>query len=162
MSVIVSVKDCLYNEGERYDLNVNCELEPIDYMGKVKFKNVEINGYYFSIGDRVRFMGKINVTCVFECDRCLKEFEKEFSFNFNETFSNENDDETLLITRNQTVDLQPLVYDTILTSLPIERLCKEDCKGLCHKCGIDKNFSSCSCSDSDDDNPFAVLRGLVD
>ncbi len=162
MSIVVSVKDSLYNEGDRYDLNLQASLEPIEYMGNVKFEDLNINGYYFSTGDHVRFVGKINVKCIFECDRCLKEFDKEYSFNFNETFSQDPDDETLLISRNHTVDLQPLVYDTVITSLPIERLCKEDCKGLCHHCGIDKNFSSCSCSDSDDDNPFSILRGLVD
>ena len=162
MSAIVSVKDSLYNEGGRYDLSLQVNLDPSDYMGMVKFESVKLDGYYFSIGDSVRFSCKLNVDVVFECDRCLKEFSKNFKFGFNETFSSNAEDETLLITKNHTVDLQPLVFDTIIASLPIERLCKDDCKGLCPHCGIDKNFSSCSCKDDDSDNPFAILRGLVD
>ncbi len=162
MSAIVSVKDSLYNEGDRYDLSLDVKLEPVDYMGKVSFESVKLEGYYFCVGDNVRFSCKVKADCVFECDRCLKEFPQSFNFSFNETFSADAEDETLLITRNHTVDLQPLVFDTIIASLPIERLCKEDCKGLCPHCGIDKNFSSCSCKNDDSDNPFAVLRGLVD
>ena len=162
MSIIVSVKDSLYNEGDRYDLSVDASIEPIDYMGKVRFENVKVSGSYFSDNDSVRFYGNVDLTCIFECDRCLKEFSKNYNFKFSEIFSSDNEDETLLINKNDTVDLQPLVNDTVIASLPIERLCKEDCKGLCPHCGIDKNFSSCSCSDIDEDNPFAVLRGLVD
>ena len=162
MSIIVSVKDSLYNEGDRYDLSVEANIEPMDYMGKVRFENVKVNGSYFSDNDNVRFYGNILLTCFFECDRCLKEFSKEYTFKFSEIFSSNAEDETLLINKNYTVDLQPLVNDTVIASLPIERLCKEDCKGLCPHCGIDKNFSSCSCKDIDEDNPFAILRGLVD
>ncbi len=162
MSINVSVKDSLYNEGDRYEFDINAEIEPINYMGNVRFEDVNVSGFYFADGNNVRFYGMVNVKCIFECDRCLKEFDKSFSFNFSEIFSSVAEDETLLIGKNSVVDLQPLVNDTVISSLPIERLCKEDCKGLCPHCGIDKNFSSCTCSDIDEDNPFAILRGLVD
>lgn len=162
MSIVISVKDSLYNEGDRYDYSVETVIDPVNYMGNVRFEDIRIEGNYFATGDNVRFYGKINLRCIYECDRCLTEFSREHNCSFSETFSSSSDDETLLISRNFTVDLQPLVYDSIITSLPIERLCKEDCKGLCPHCGIDKNFSSCSCDEGDDDNPFSVLRGLVD
>lgn len=162
MSCIISVKDSLYNEGDRYDFEADVSFEPVSYMGAVSFKNAKATGFYFADGKNVRFSGKIDVDCVFECDRCLKEFEKSFTFSFSEMFSHSSEEENLVISRNDTVDIQPLLFDTVLSALPIERLCKEDCKGLCQHCGIDKNFSSCSCTDGDEDNPFAVLRGLVD
>ena len=59
MSIIVSVKDSLYNEGDRYDLSVEANIEPMDYMGKVRFENVKVNGSYFSDNDNVRFYGNI-------------------------------------------------------------------------------------------------------
>ena len=162
MSIVVSVNDCLYDEGERFDFEIESSLEPIDYMGNIKFNDLKLKGFYISDSKTVRFIGEVFVSCLFECDRCLREFSKDFVFKFSEVYSFNAEEEDLLISRNNTVDLQPLVYDTIITSLPIERLCKKDCKGLCAHCGIDKNFSSCSCEDVDEDNPFAILRGLVD
>ncbi len=162
MSTVISVKDARYNQGDRYDFEIDLTLDPIDYMGKVRFENAKATGFYFADGETVRFSGKATLTCIFECDRCLGEFSQDFTFSFSEIYSYSAKDEDLLITRNDTIDIQPLIYDTVISGLPIERLCKEDCKGLCPHCGIDKNFSSCSCKDDDDDNPFAVLKGLVD
>ncbi len=160
--MIISVKDALYNEGERYDIDIKAELEPVDYMGKVRFEDVAINGFYFADGKALRFSGKVNVKCIFECDRCLKEFAKDYSLTFNEIYSHDAEEEAFRIGHNETVDLQPLLNDTVISALPIERLCREDCKGLCPHCGIDKNFSSCQCEENERDNPFAALAGLVD
>ena len=159
----VSVKDALRNEGERYDISFSALMEPVDYMGRVEFENVKVDGFYFAQGAGVRFIGKINVDCIFECDRCLKPFKKSFTLDFDQVYSANSEEEMYLLQKNDTVDFQPLLNDTVLSALPIERLCREDCKGLCPHCGIDKNFSSCSCeTETDEDNPFAVLKGLVD
>ncbi len=162
MDMIISVKDALRNEGEKYDFSFDANVEPIDYMGKIEFKSVKVDGSYFADGENVRFFGKVDTVCIFECDRCLKNFEKNYSFAFNEMYSPSSEEEEFRIQKNETVDFQPLLNDTLLSNLPIERLCKDDCKGLCPHCGIDKNFSSCSCEDTERDNPFAVLKGLVD
>lgn len=164
MSIIISVKDALRSPGERFELALTQQLESVDYMGEVSFSEASINGYYIADNDRVRFFGTINLVATFACDRCLKEFDQEFSFEFNEVYSFDNEEELFKINHNFTVDFQPLLNDTVISSLPITRLCKEDCKGLCFICGIDKNFSSCSCSEevAEENNPFSALKGLVD
>ena len=81
---------------------------------------------------------------------------------FSESDAHHAEEEQFTILPNDTIDFQPLLMDTVIAGLPIERLCREDCKGLCPHCGIDKNFSSCSCEMEEEENPFAVLRGLVD
>ncbi len=161
--MIISVKDALRNEGERFQLDFQQKLDPIEYMGSVSFPEpIKVSGFYFADGKNVHFIGTIQAQCVFQCDRCGKDFSKQLEFDFDEIYSENPEEELFVISHNDTVDIQPLLNDTILSMLPIERLCREDCKGLCPKCGVDKNFSSCSCSDDDGDNPFAVLRGLVD
>jgi uncharacterized protein len=43
------------------------------------------------------------------------------------------------------IDLKIGLREAILLSLPIAPLCKEDCAGLCAKCGANKNIVSCDC-----------------
>ena len=42
----------------------------------------------------------------------------------------------------------------------MKRLCKEDCKGLCVKCGSDLNEKQCECEDSEIDDRWKVLTEL--
>ncbi len=161
--MIISVKEALRNQGEKFEFHLEASLAPMQYMGKVNFPEpARVTGYYIAEGDQVRFMGTVAVSCVFECDRCLKEFSQNLHFDFEEIYSNHAEEEQFRILPNDTIDFQPLLTDTVIAGLPIERLCREDCKGLCPHCGIDKNFSSCSCEEEKSDNPFSALRGLVD
>ncbi|MFI5034833.1 MAG: YceD family protein [Acidimicrobiales bacterium] len=57
------------------------------------------------------------------------------------------------------VDLAPLVHDAILLDLPLAPLCREDCRGLCPTCGIDRNEESCACLVAPDPR-WATLDGL--
>ena len=160
--LIVSVQDALRNEGERTPVDAPFRMEEIDYLGRVRFEDGKISGYLFAEGQTIHLIAEITVRCVFECDRCLKEFFQSVTLPVDEVFTHDAEEEDWRIRKNETIDLQPPVEQMVLSSLPIERLCKSDCKGLCPHCGIDKNFSSCSCQSENDDNPFSVLKGLVD
>lgn len=61
------------------------------------------------------------------------------------------------------IDLRGPVRDQILLDVPLIRLCRKNCKGLCPKCGIDLNSSQCECkNDGPNDPRFAVLQKLKD
>lgn len=51
--------------------------------------------------------------------------------------------------------------DQLLLDLPWTVHCREDCKGLCSKCGGNLNNDGCACSDYPEDNPFRVLKDLT-
>ena len=43
----------------------------------------------------------------------------------------------------KTIDLDPIVREQVLLALPVTVLCREDCKGLCPRCGQDLNEKDC-------------------
>jgi uncharacterized protein len=43
----------------------------------------------------------------------------------------------------KTIDLDPVVREQVLLTLPVTVLCREDCKGLCATCGQDLNERDC-------------------
>jgi uncharacterized protein len=55
------------------------------------------------------------------------------------------------------IDLSEAVRQYILLAMPMKPLCREDCAGLCPRCGCNRNIDSCDCSDSGVDPRFAVL-----
>lgn len=57
------------------------------------------------------------------------------------------------------IDLEPLLREQFVLAIPYAPLCKEDCKGLCPQCGIDRNTGTCGCEKPIDPR-LAALKGL--
>jgi len=58
------------------------------------------------------------------------------------------------------IDLEEEVRQQLYIALPLQRLCRENCKGLCPGCGSDLNIDPCRCSGKRSESPFAVLSTL--
>jgi uncharacterized protein len=56
--------------------------------------------------------------------------------------------------------LEDVVREQVLLSLPTRTLCKEDCKGLCPRCGQNLNLESCNCNPISDPR-WNALAGLA-
>ena len=46
------------------------------------------------------------------------------------------------------IDLGEVAKEQIVLSLPGQIFCREDCKGLCPECGVNKNLKSCTCEET--------------
>jgi uncharacterized protein len=62
--------------------------------------------------------------------------------------------------RGSEIDLAAFFHEVVALALPVKPLCREDCAGLCPRCGADRNQDSCGCTETREDSPFAVLRSL--
>jgi len=51
------------------------------------------------------------------------------------------------------------IIENLIVNIPIQILCTEDCKGLCQKCGVNRNRVSCDCTTSTDPR-WDALRKL--
>ena len=59
----------------------------------------------------------------------------------------------------EAIDLEPLFREQFVLAIPFSPLCREDCKGLCPQCGIDRNTATCTCEKPIDPR-LAALKGL--
>ena len=64
--------------------------------------------------------------------------------------------------RGTEIDLGPFFREVVVTALPVQPLCREDCAGLCPRCGEDRNQVACDCPEFRNPSPFAVLETLRD
>src|SRR5271157_6076715 len=58
------------------------------------------------------------------------------------------------------LSLEDVLREQVLLSLPARSLCREDCKGLCPRCGADRNTQSCNCAEAANDPRWEALAGL--
>lgn len=109
------------------------------------------------------------ITGNFNCDRCANEFQSEINSNYktvylfrSNTESDENEREEVVFIHPDTdkIELDKDIRDFALLAIPMKKLCSEDCKGLCPKCGKNLNEGTCDCKDENIDPRWDVLRKL--
>ena len=86
-----------------------------------------------------------------ECRRCLTEITVPVEIDVNVLFSTDPDaadDPSVypLDESSRTVDVRPAVREELALAAPAFTLCREDCAGLCPRCGADLNAGPCSCT----------------
>lgn len=74
------------------------------------------------------------------------------------SFALERVDEELF--DGKVIDLEPLVREQVLLALPMNVVCREDCGGLCMKCGQNLNEKQCGCETTFVDPRLAVLKNI--
>jgi len=116
---------------------------------------------------------KVSIKAAFElkgkapCSRCLKEAEvtlsieiaREIDFNQTEEQRREVLDEMSFL-HEFDLDTEVLLHEEIMMAFPMQVLCREDCKGLCPQCGINRNEASCNCDNAPKDPRMAVIAEL--
>ena len=106
-------------------------------------------------------------TCIHGiCDRCAREFDREITFPIDvvlvtELADEENEDEWVFPLEGDSADLDDIVRTVFVLNLDSKLLCKEDCKGLCCRCGKNLNDGPCNCQ-KELDPRFAALQQLLE
>ncbi len=70
------------------------------------------------------------------------------------------EDEDFSIYEGRVIELDMMLYEQLLLAQPAVYLCKEDCKGLCPRCGTNLNLGACGCKPVEKGRPFEALKGL--
>lgn len=105
----------------------------------------------------VAVQGEIVCHVVGQCDKCLADVDKRIVLPFEQTFFKDKADGYCY--EGSRLDATKAVQDEIVLSLPTLLLCSTECKGLCPKCGVNKNTTECDC-DTRKENPFSQLLNL--
>lgn len=121
-------------------------------------------------GEGILLRGKARCSATTECARCLEEatlsvegdVECYYVLSNHQIEGDSLSDEFVLIGPEGRVDMTAPILAAIIYELPQVILCKNDCAGLCSKCGMNLNEGTCTCSeDIDPSNPFYALINLV-
>ena len=75
----------------------------------------------------------------------------------------DEDNDEYVIVNNGFLDIDRELVDDLLLEFPAKLLCKEECKGLCLKCGKNLNFGECDCPKKKEIDPrLAILQKLLE
>lgn len=146
---------------DRYDDNIDSFESPV----KVR---IEI----YRVDNKFVLNGTLRGTLRIICDRCLELFSQEIKSDFNSFLipSPEDidkvelelmeDDMDVSFIENDEVNLDDIIREQFYLSIPIKSICRENCLGLCSKCGCNLNKFSCDCIREQGHPGFSVLKKL--
>jgi uncharacterized protein len=120
------------------------------------------------VGAQLHLRATVEATGKFQCDRCLSSFERPLRPAFQMHYvTGEGDESQFDPAEVQTlspgypvIDIADDVRQTLLLSVPLKLLCREDCAGLCPQCAQNLNEGACTCTTEKADGRWDALRRL--
>lgn len=159
---IASVKN-LSGSQLKFELKDDIESKDIHLNG-LKFKKpVLLSGTISNVNNSFLLKANIKTELELNCSCCNKPVFRQLDLDIEEIFA-EHDysgDGEVWTFSGDTIELNPVIMSNICLNIPMKILCKQDCKGLCPKCGHDLNESDCGCDLTERDPRFDKLNLLV-
>lgn len=157
---ISSLKDGSYEYCfEDYVKKLDLELP---FIGKY-FTKVNLSKYH----NQIIIEAATSVNAELECDRCVQMYPAQIESRYKMVYlhdqpegDNDSVDVTYISKDTDKIDITEDVREYLLLEVPIKKLCKEDCKGLCPRCGKNLNDGQCSCKPEDVDIRWKPLLEL--
>jgi uncharacterized protein len=163
--------ETITDEPLRFDFELPFTVEELDREPLVSIAPAHLAGEVsrveggYSLSARLTWHGQL------ECSRCLAPYDfandEDFSLLLyprapvaEKEISLERDDFDAYFYDDATVSVAPIAEERIQIAVPMKPLCREDCRGLCPRCGSDLNVSECNCVSDDIDPRWRALELL--
>ncbi len=121
--------------------------------------------------DEIRVKGHVTVAMEADCDRCLEPaacpVDGDFELNYLPVTEGYGDDTVIDPSEAEMgfyedggVELKDVLREYVLLSLPMQRLCRPECKGMCPVCGKNRNLGQCQCRTETADDRWSALKSI--
>jgi uncharacterized protein len=113
-----------------------------------------------------RLRATIAAGATWECDRCVTAFRTPLTASYDMYYVFEggpglDPSEVQVVPASlNVIDIAEDVRQTVELSVPLKRVCRENCRGLCPYCGTNLNEGSCSCVPAPADSRWDKLKEL--
>ena len=167
--MLINLSELFTCEGKKKEYTAETTLSSVQFGGDT-YRILKADPFCLTIESRTRrkfFMsGQLTVTLEAPCARCLEPVSFDCTLTFDRDFElkKETDSEGGLdeepYLEGYNLDVDQLVCNELLLSLPMRVLCREDCKGICNRCGANLNYQTCTCDTRSLDPRMSVIQEI--
>ena len=112
-------------------------------IGAPEGSDIDLDLRLESVHDGILVSGTAAVAIHGECSRCLDPIDYDLDVDVQELYlfdaatagGEDVEDDQMYEVQDETLDLEPMLRDAVITQLPFQPVCREDCQGLCAQCG---------------------------
>lgn len=150
VAVEIDVRELIGRPGASRAMRVAEPIEGIAAgLGRVPpDRPVEADLLLESVVEGILVSGPVSGEMEMSCARCLKPVATPFELEVQELFAaaeRADPDAEYVLPVEGFIDLEPMIRDAVVLAIPFSPLCRPDCRGLCARCGGDRNLGECSC-----------------
>lgn len=149
----IQLIDVLSQEGQVLQREISLELDTVE-VGAERFvlsaKSPVTVAVTHRSGRVLHVEAHCQVSVLIPCGRCLEEVERTFSaalsrdVDMKKMETEQGLDECSFITGTE-LDVDRMIHNELLVQWPLRVLCREDCRGICSRCGTNLNYHNCDC-----------------
>lgn len=138
-----------------------CRMREVTLYLSLEGRDLEASGSFVAEGETV-------------CDRCAEPVTLRLERDFRTVFvpadrgptesgdlELQADDLDIGFYDGAGIEVKDIFLEQVALALPAKVLCREDCRGVCPRCGGDRNRSECDCPGEAREGPFDVLKTLM-
>ena len=125
---------------------------------------ISVRGYVKSMAEYMFLHEEISLEYKTDCARCAESVNGGLSFSFEKDIATEDvskDNDDYIFITDKKLDLVQPTEEQLMLELPAKTLCREDCAGLCPKCGKNLNLGECRCPKHEGDPRLQILKSLL-
>ena len=163
--MILDLRRVFAGDNARLDFEGSLDMSDVDVSGGFPLKKpVVYRGVVYNESSVVNLKLCIDFEFSAPCDRCGIVASECHSVTVERSLATSlerQESDTIILVADMQLEVDELVYSEVILDLPSKHLCKEDCKGLCMKCGKNLNEGECGCELSEPDPRFEKLRELL-
>ncbi|MBO5454550.1 MAG: DUF177 domain-containing protein [Clostridia bacterium] len=163
--MILDISRILKSPGDSMDFNGLVSLGDDVFVNEhiVNVSEITVEGKVKNISGVIVLEATGKFSYSVPCDRCGEQTDRSLVFDLTESFVKQADEslQDAVVLEGDTIDLRDITEREAFANLPLKNLCREDCKGLCLKCGANLNNSPCECKDDEWNPQFESLKGLI-
>ena len=133
----------------KFTVEFTCAFDPdpsiLDLPGAAFEGQATVSGTLDIMDKSVYVDAEVKATVRGECSRCLADASVTVTADLAEEFVENGNEEEGYTYRRGELDLTAAANETLSLAIPMQILCREDCKGLCPSCGVNLNQTTCQC-----------------
>lgn len=163
MSLVVQLKELIRKPGTMKEVvleHTPSEAIGTEVMAIPTGTTLEIPARFESVHEGILATATFTSEIKGVCSRCLDEVSSELDIEIQELFLYSPEEEDDFVVEQDRVDLEQALIDSVVPALPIKPLCKEDCLGLCSRCGFRMEEDPEHSHEDPIDPRFSALEGF--
>ena len=161
----MNLHELLLNPGSRLPFRCELSTDRLDFPAVLAYTAAPVGeGFIVNNAGALTLRGTLSAAMRCVCDRCAAEFDREVSYPLDIPLASELQDEEnpdYFLLDGDELDLEELLETVFILNMDTRFLCRDDCKGLCSRCGKNLNEGPCGCR-TESDPRLAVLEQLLD